>query len=851
MRRGERPSAGLILLDGLYVLIGAGLAVAAAWPIYQHPQLLLVGAVGTAVGLLCALGGRALRLPLWADLVAAIALYLVVAVPVAIPSAFPGHWFTGLRDAAVGVVTGWKDIVTVEPPLGTYQAVLIPFLVVVLFGSYAAARVSGSDRARVAAPLVLLAMFGFGVAFGVSELGAQYAPGRVPVLPVIGVLTVGQVFVAAAIALVVVSLVWLAVRSRRTRAEALARASGVSQSGVAVRAANGWAVVRRGALATAMVAIAVVGAGFVAVPAAQAQRDVIRDQVRPLELATRQTSPLSAYRGWLSAASYDTELFTLEAPDDVDRVRLVVMDAYDGTRFLVSQRPDGSRFTRIQGTAASGGAPIAVTFGAGYGEPWVPLPGDRTSPVAFPAGGDRALVLQDSLYYSTDDSLAIVVAPGADGRVGFAPGDRIAVSGAVATDARDRIASVAGAAPLGGVDWDLLPQLTGWIEAQHAGSGGPAVLTLVDRLRERGYLSHGLLLEDAEGAEWYAELQARSGEYVFKESRAGHSVQRLEALFRQLSERAAQADAGSADPAAYVAAVGDDEQFAAAAALIAWAHGVPARVVLGVRLDDAPQDGSPRLAAAVPACEPEAGGAYLCTGRNVSAWVEIGVGGDWVPLDASPQFEVLPADAERGASPPEFGTIPERPASTVIDPPDAVKNRIESEAAEDDAAGPILSQSAMQAIRIAALVAGAIALLLVPPGILVGGKALRRSRRRGGDPEASIVGAWEELVDGCVDLRLVPAAAGGTRAQLANRIDDPVARQLAAVADRAVFGPTAPTDADRALAWRLMEEEGKRLRRDVPFWQRVRGRLSPASFLRHLRPTSARRTLEPDQEAPE
>jgi len=845
MRRGERPSAGLILLDGLYVLLGAALAVAVAWPIYQHPQVVVAGVAGVAVGLLCALGGRALRLPFWADLLAAAAGYLLVAVPAAIPSAFPARWFTGLRDAAVGVVTGWKDIVTVEPPLGAYQAVLIPLLVVVLFGSYAAARVAAVDRARVVAPVVLLAMFGFGVAFGSSDLGAQYAPGRLPILPVVGVVTVGKAFVVAAIALVVLSLVWLALRARRTRAEALARASGVSQSGVAVRRASGWALARRGVLATAMVAVAVAAGAFVAIPAAQAQRDVIRDQVRPLELAAAQTSPLSAYRDWLSADRYDAELFTVEAPAGVDRLRLVVMDVYDGTRFLVSQQADGSRFTRIRATAATGGAPIEVTVGPGYSQPWVPLPGDRTSSVAFPAGGDRAVLLEDGLYYSTDDSLALVVAPSADGTTGLTAGDRIAVSGATQADARARIATAAGGAPLAGVDWDRFPELQAWIQAQNAGSGGAAVIELIDRLRQRGYLSHGLLQDEAESSQWYEDLRSRAGDYVFKESRAGHSAQRLEALFLQLNERAALAEAPGAESGGYVAGVGDDEQFAAAAALIAWANGVPARVVVGVRLTDDADAGPAPIAPAVPACASEGDG-YVCEGRNVSAWVEIGVGGQWLPIDTSPQFETLPADTERGASPPEFGTIPERPASSVVDPPDAIKNRVDSQPAQDADEGPILSQSVVQAIRIAALVAGAVALALVPPLVLLGAKALRRARRSAGEPEASIVGAWEELVDGCVDSGLLPRDAGGTRAQIANRIDDPVARQLAAVADRAVFAAAAPTDADRALAWRLIEEEGKRLRRDVPFWQRVRGRLSPASFLRPLRPTSARRTLESD-----
>src|SRR3546814_15202300 len=72
------------------------------------------------------------------------------------------------------------------------------------------------------------------------------------------------------------------------------------------------------------------------------------------------------------------------------------------------------------------------------------------------------------------------------------------------------------------------------------------------------------------------------------------------------------------------------------------------------------------------------------------------------------------------------------------------------------------------------------------------------------------------------------------------------ARRLAAVADRAVFGSSAPVEADSALAWRMVREEQQRLRRDVAFWARFRGALSPASIIRHLRPTSARHTLEPD-----
>ncbi|MBO9577950.1 MAG: hypothetical protein J7480_04170, partial [Microbacteriaceae bacterium] len=848
-REGQRPAVRLLVLDGLYVALAAALAVAAAWPIYQHPQVLVVGVAGIGVGLLCAIGGRLLRLPFWIDLLAALALYLLVAVPVAIPSAFPARWFTGLREAALGVVTGWKEIVTVELPLGVYQAVLVPLLVVVLFGAYAAARIaSTTGRGRIMAPVVLLAMLGFGAAFGSSELAEPYAPGRIPVLPVVGVLTVAKVLVACAMLLVVLSLVWLAVRARLTRAQALARGAGVAQSGVAVHSGNAWASVRRAALGIAMVAVAVAGAGFVAVPAALAERSVIRDHVRPFELTSAQASPLAGYRAWLSDDRYDAELFAVQAPSSVDRLRIAVMDVYDGTRFTVSNASDGSRFARLGATNAQDGMPVGITVGPAYTEPWVPLPGDRTSPAAFPAGGDRAVELEDALYYATDDSLAIVVAPRGDGTVGFREGDRVTVSGeAPSATALERIADAAGGAPIGGVTEEAYPQLVGWIDDQAAGTGGAAVLELIDRLRSRGYLSHGLLQDEAQASEWYQDLQARDGQYTFKESRAGHSAQRIEALFQQLTERERQADAGGADsasdPAAYVSAIGDDEQFATAGALIAWANGIPARVVLGVRLQDA-EDASSAPEPAVEACAAGAGsGSYVCEGRNVGAWIEVQVGGDWLPIDTSPQFTTLPTDTQEGANPPQHGTIPERPASSVIDPPSASRTEVESQAAEDAAEAPNLSQSALLALRITAVAGAAAGLLLVPPAILVGAKVVRRTRRRAADPEAAIVGAWEELVDECVDLGKLPVAAGGTRSQLAARLDDPVARQLAAVADRAVFGATAPAAADGELAWRMVQEEQRRLRRELPLHGRIRGMLNPASFLRHLRPTSARLTL--------
>ena len=68
-----------------------------------------------------------------------------------------------------------------------------------------------------------------------------------------------------------------------------------------------------------------------------------------------------------------------------------------------------------------------------------------------------------------------------------------------------------------------------------------------------------------------------------RRSAAGHSYDRIDRLFTELNER--ESEVADSPGASLVAAVGDDEQFAAAVALIAADLGFPSRVVLGARLE--------------------------------------------------------------------------------------------------------------------------------------------------------------------------------------------------------------------------------------------------------------------------
>ena len=150
--------------------------------------------------------------------------------------------------------------------------------------------------------------------------------------------------------------------------------------------------------------------------------------------------------------------------------------------------------------------------------------------------------------------------------------------------------------------------------------------SLVQLLRERGYLSHGLAPASGSAPpKWAADLSG----YQVQPSASGHSLARIETMFQRLLDR--EDDPRAAASGNYVAAVGDDEQFAVAVALIAHELGFPARVVVGARLTSADP--------ALPTCD-----AGTCRAEDLSAWTEVqGTDGQWAAIDVPPQREQSPS----------------------------------------------------------------------------------------------------------------------------------------------------------------------------------------------------------------
>jgi hypothetical protein len=438
---------------------------------------------------------------------------------------------------------------------------------------------------------------------------------------------------------------------------------------------------------------------------------------------------------------------------------------------------------------------------------WLPTFGSLQQ-VSF--SGANGSALADAFYYNTTAQAGVDTAGG-----GLAAGDVYTL-----TATQNRTPALGSITAPGADPSVAVPDsVKTWIEQQKAGSGGAALETLVTRLRDRGYLSHALAVP-ADGAAWMRPLGAG---YSFQPSASGHSLARVDALFRQLLDR--QTTAG-ASASSLVAGIGDDEQFAVATALIAEQLGFPARVVVGVRLtgDD---DG-------VPPCT-----RGVCTGANMAAWVEVESNeGVWVPVDVTPQHEqAVDEDVTRQRDPENRTDVRPETAKEVV-PPDPVQQDADQSPPRRDAG---LDLTAFWgAVRIGGIVILSLLIVIGPLLVVVAAKAMRRrARRRTEDAAERVVGGWEEYVDTAVDHGL-PAPVSETREELAARYGGTGGAALAVVADRVVFSDAEPGAEESEEFWRIVDEERRRLAASGSLWRRALAAVSLRSFTRGLAPRLTR-----------
>ncbi len=568
------------------------------------------------------------------------------------------------------------------------------------------------------------------------------------------------------------------------------------------------------ALGASMIIVSVAAAAVVVPVIAQgAERTVLRSGVGPETALTSAISPLTQYRINFSEPRAGSVLFRVDGDArGADRVRIATLSSYDGETYrAVDPRGDldAGRYVRVPARLDAGaGTPATADIRIGQLTGiWLPTLG-RVESIAFE--GARASALADSFYYSREAWGGVQVADG-----GVRAGDAYTVTAVTPTTVDlSRIDAPGDVAD----DIEAPESLRLWVEEHVEGSGGAALAGLVELLRERGYLSHAVSIDPAAPPTWMSEIPG----YSFESSASGHSLARIDALFRALLDR--ETEVGDAD-LPLVAAVGDDEQFSVAVALIARELGFPARVVVGARLSSGE---------GLRTCDNGA-----CRGGDIVAWTEVqSAAGDWVPIDVTPQSSVSPqTDLTLQRDPENMTEVRPENADEVV-PPDPVQQDAAASNESDDV--PAADLSALWAVvRVSGIVLAILALLLGPLAVIFVAKVFRRrSRRTVDDPGARIVAGWDEYVDAAVDHGL-PAPQTRTREEAAVGYATPRGILLADRADRAVFSVETVTSAESDEFWRIVEEERRVFSRRESVWRSFVAAVSLRSFTREISPKTA------------
>lgn len=756
----QRPA--VIATASAFTVAAWAVIAAVLWPIYLDRSFVVLAAVSITLAVALAIWTTIARWPAWGVMAAAVAVFTVIGVPLAVPSrtvygVLPEP--SGLLDLFAGVALGWRQLVTIDLPVGSYQALLVPALVMLFVGPLATLSIAVRTRAGEVSAIVPLIAFPWAIALGAERVA----------LPI-----------STAIVFAAVLLMWMAVWRRHRQADSSTTLPSTAWRDPRARG------VRTVAAALGLVLVAGgTGAAVVAALPPPTDRTVLRTIVeRPFE-PLEQPSPLSAYR-----ASFDPEvaeqvaLIVQGAPLGA-RIRLAALDSYDGVVFAVgSDQVDSAsgRFVRIPTvrdlSALTGErATVSVQLARETGV-WLPLVGEFG---AIDFLGDQSADQRDRFVFNAVTGTAALVggtSPGIDYRL------EVVVP---STSARPLADAVPGEAAVPGIV--AVPEsLRDWLDAvavaADAETPGERLSAALEALARDGYLSHGVSDDEAP-------------------SRAGHSIDRLDEL---LTRRPM---------------VGDAEQFAAAATLIARESGFPSRVVLGY--GPLAQSGTVSLLA-----------------RELTAWIEVSTAADgWVAIDVVPERrELPPAEPED----PVPVSRPQNAPQPPVDDPPALEELAppEIEQADDPALSPFW-QTVLAIITVAGWVLLVAGLIAAPLIAVATAKALRRRRRRTAtDPTVRILGGWSDVTDHARDLRIeLPTAA--TRTEIAVALGRPAALVLARVADRAVYAPEEPTSRDAERVWAASDAVRASLTDGLPRRERWRAAISPRSLRRY--PEQRRATM--------
>lgn len=743
--------------------------------VYGGAQYLVTGIVAMLLGLLIALAGARWS---WGPLRIALAVVLVH-LALGTPFAAPSRALWGvvptlgsLLELLVGPVRAWKTTLTMAPPVGSTQGVLMVAWISVLLTSVLAYSIALRTRRAALAWMLPFLLLGVTVVFGTTEATAPVLRG---------------------IAFAVVSIAWLSWRFESARLSSV-RSTIISDSS----APGSWKnpVLRRrvigGALVLALAAGTAVALREHLDPPEGTARYALRDRIVPPFDPFDYTSPLAQFRGY-RMNDRETTLFTVSGARPGELMPLATLDDYDTEVFRVAGSADkdsasGAFLRTAAGVDLAGdisGTRTATVTVADYDRVWMPRLGERTTRVD-PQGTASVSIAENLFYNQASGTLA--------DRSGLATGESYGLTYVPYAEPsraeRDRLRfddeTAADLPALPALDPKVRALAQEWMGGARTDFG--RMVNLTTRIKSHAYFSHGL-----------------EGETV---SPPGHDEFRLVSMLED--EPGFDSDGPAASP---VGLIGDQEQLAALMAVLARSAGIPARVVMGFEV-------------------PEGSGDIAVTGDNATAWVEVKFRDrGWVRFDPTPDEDLDPTQPEEkpiDQPKPQVAQPPPPPVEPPRLPPEMVGetgDRPEPEP-EPEPAWKTIS------LLVGAPVLG-LALLLA---LIVLVKAMRRRRRRlRGPAHRRIGGGWVEILDRATDLG-VPPPSRATRREAARHLSSafPQAEleEIARRADRGVFGPEDMAQSAITEYWGQIRRARTAMGRE----RSVLRRLVAAVSLRSLRP---------------
>ena len=627
----------------------------------------------------------------------------------------------------------------------------------------------GDTETLLAVPFILGLAGAAAGALLIRRTRAAAAPAAAPVFVLVLAFALGtsrpSSWPVTAVLFTVVLLVWIALRNHRG-----------GQSDAVVRSARTLRIAV--AAVTLLVAGGTAAAAQSSAPgAAGVGRSILRTRVSPPLDVADYPSPLSGFRKYTKDADllWSQQLLKVSGLPAGVPLDIAVLDDYNGLVWGAVNPADGDEFLRVASpalpaTAAVGpSATVTITVDAGYAAPtdldvWLPTAGSVS---AIALSGADSTGQSDDLWYDSATGSGIDTS-------GLQAGETLTLH----TTLDDQTLTAADQPyPSGSLTDGYQAQFEARAAAWDQGASGPIaqVEAIASYLRRNGAYSDG---------------GAGQGEYL-----PGHGIGRLTSFLNGRQP------------------VGDDEQYAAALALMAESLGLQARVVFGAVL------------------EPNG----VVRGSDIHAWVQVRIAsGAWANI---PYTQFMPDPSKAPQPQPKQNT--EQAAGTVVPPPDSAQAPSAPVGSGTSTPGIVHTKDPVPALpswlghvlRILGLALSPLLAVLLVAGLIRGAKAYRRRRRRTrGSASGRFAAGWLDLIDHARDLGIA-IPAGKTRRQQARHLPTPALAALANQADAAVYGPGDPADTACTGYWAQLERARAELSRQAGRRRRVRAAFSLGSFL--------------------